>query len=77
MARIRKKAELPTKICAGCGRPFSWRRKWARDWPQVRYCSRRCAAQGAGANELATTHRNRVAPPFDRTAEPWRNIGEP
>ncbi|WP_084621437.1 DUF2256 domain-containing protein [Luteibacter yeojuensis] len=37
-----KKPFLPQKICASCGRPFSWRRKWARDWEQVRYCSERC-----------------------------------
>jgi hypothetical protein len=29
----------PDKICARCGRPFSWRKKWERDWDQVRYCS--------------------------------------
>ncbi|MAK83825.1 DUF2256 domain-containing protein [Phenylobacterium sp.] len=44
MARMRQKADLPTKVCAACGRPFAWRRKWARDWPQVKYCSDRCRA---------------------------------
>ncbi|WPZ36861.1 DUF2256 domain-containing protein [Thalassobaculum sp. OXR-137] len=37
-----RKPTLPTKICAACGRPFAWRRKWARDWESVRYCSDRC-----------------------------------
>ncbi len=32
----------PDKICETCGRPFSWRKKWARDWDQVRYCSQAC-----------------------------------
>ena len=32
----------PTKICAKCGRTITWRRKWARDWDQVIYCSARC-----------------------------------
>ncbi|WP_336985039.1 DUF2256 domain-containing protein [Asaia sp. HN128] len=36
------KANLPEKICPVCHRPFSWRRKWARDWDQVRYCSDAC-----------------------------------
>ncbi len=40
-----KKAELPTKTCATCGRPFTWRKKWARDWENVRYCSERCRKQ--------------------------------
>ena len=42
MPRMRKKSELPTKTCPVCGRPFAWRRKWARDWEQVVYCSLRC-----------------------------------
>lgn len=42
MAKMRKKSELPEKICATCGRPFTWRKKWARDWDEVRYCSDRC-----------------------------------
>lgn len=32
----------PDKICATCGRPFAWRRKWAADWDRVRYCSKSC-----------------------------------
>ncbi|MDT7928138.1 DUF2256 domain-containing protein [Tepidimonas sp.] len=42
---MHRKPHLPTKICAVCGRPFAWRRKWARDWEQVRYCSERCRRQ--------------------------------
>ena len=42
-----RKSDLPTKLCAACGRPFAWRRKWARDWDQVRFCSDRCRAAGA------------------------------
>ncbi len=38
----RKKGQLPTKICATCGRAFEWRKKWAKNWEQVRYCSERC-----------------------------------
>ncbi len=39
---MRRKADLPTKICATCGRPFAWRKKWAKVWDEVRYCSDRC-----------------------------------
>ncbi|QZH75201.1 MAG: DUF2256 domain-containing protein [Erythrobacter sp.] len=42
MARMRKKADLPSKICESCRLPFTWRKKWERDWEQVRYCSERC-----------------------------------
>ncbi|MFM7124927.1 MAG: DUF2256 domain-containing protein [Actinomycetes bacterium] len=30
------------KTCATCKRPFEWRKKWAKVWDQVRYCSDRC-----------------------------------
>lgn len=36
------KSNLPTKICDVCQRPFAWRKKWARDWDAVRYCSAKC-----------------------------------
>ena len=35
-------AQRPSKTCPVCGRPFSWRKKWARDWEQVVYCSDAC-----------------------------------
>lgn len=31
-----------TRVCVHCGRSFSWRAKWAKDWVNVRYCSARC-----------------------------------
>jgi hypothetical protein len=42
MAKMRKKSDLPQKDCATCGRPFTWRKKWAKVWDDVRYCSDRC-----------------------------------
>ena len=42
MPKMRAKSDLPTKTCAACGRPFTWRKKWAKDWDQVRYCSDAC-----------------------------------
>ncbi|MEM6463767.1 MAG: DUF2256 domain-containing protein [Pseudomonadota bacterium] len=39
---MHRKPNLPSKICAACGRPFFWRRKWAACWEDVKYCSRRC-----------------------------------
>lgn len=37
-----KKRDLPVKPCITCGRPFTWRKKWERVWPEVKYCSDRC-----------------------------------
>ena len=31
-----------TKICPACNRPFAWRKKWAKVWEQVKYCSEAC-----------------------------------
>jgi hypothetical protein len=42
------KQSLPSKPCAVCGRPMSWRKAWAKNWEQVRYCSDACRkAKGA------------------------------
>jgi hypothetical protein len=42
MPRGIDKADLPTKTCPICARPFSWRRKWAAVWSEVIYCSEKC-----------------------------------
>jgi hypothetical protein len=40
--RFRNPHGLPTKVCRACGKPFTWRKKWDRDWEQVVYCSDKC-----------------------------------
>ncbi|MAH37085.1 MAG: hypothetical protein CL560_04590 [Alphaproteobacteria bacterium] len=45
MAKMRKKSTLPTKQCRTCNKPFSWRKKWTKDWENVIYCSERCKRQ--------------------------------
>ncbi|SDJ97927.1 DUF2256 domain-containing protein [Flavobacterium noncentrifugens] len=37
-----KKANLPFKICPICKFRFSWRKKWAKNWDEVKYCSEKC-----------------------------------
>ena len=39
---MRRKGDLPTKTCRHCGRPMAWRKKWAKVWDEVKYCSERC-----------------------------------
>lgn len=46
-ARGAKGGARPEKVCVACGRPFAWRKKWERDWENVRYCSDRCRGKGA------------------------------
>ena len=48
MPRMRRKADLPSKPCAACNRPFAWRRKWARDGDAVKYCSDACRRLARG-----------------------------
>ena len=55
MPPMRRKADLPQKVCVQCGRPFAWRKKWERVWVEVRYCSDRCRA------EARTTRRGDTA----------------
>ncbi|MEO1590264.1 MAG: DUF2256 domain-containing protein [Cyanobacteria bacterium J06632_22] len=38
----RSKSDLPSKMCPVCQRPFTWRKKWAKCWDEVKYCSDRC-----------------------------------
>jgi len=37
-----KKQHLPTKMCPVCNRPFTWRKKWEKNWDEVKYCSDQC-----------------------------------
>ena len=50
---MRKKADLPTKLCASCGRPFAWRKRWEKVWDEVRCCSDRCRRARSGMADRA------------------------
>ena len=43
--------EHEDKTCASCGRRIEWRKKWERDWDQVRYCSTACRRHGVTAED--------------------------
>jgi len=45
MPKMKKKKDLPLKHCPICKKPFSWRKKWSKDWETVVYCSERCKRQ--------------------------------
>lgn len=36
------KRSLPSKPCVTCGRPMTWRKRWARSWEEVKFCSEAC-----------------------------------
>ncbi|CAN5469782.1 hypothetical protein BH11MYX1_BH11MYX1_41460 [soil metagenome] len=48
---------LPAKVCATCGRSFSWRKKWARSWAEVAHCSDRCRSRRTRAEPLELESR--------------------
>jgi hypothetical protein len=44
------KQSLPSKPCVACGRPMTWRKRWARSWNDVKFCSQACRkSRGAPA----------------------------
>ena len=51
--KMRRKGDLPTKTCLACGLEFTWRKKWERDWEQVKYCSERCRRNKPASNSEA------------------------
>lgn len=77
------------KTCAGCGREIAWRKKWARDWDEVRWCSEACRRRGRRPvdeqleqvtlslleGRSGTVCPSEVARAVD--AEGWRDLMEP
>jgi hypothetical protein len=45
-------SERDIKRCVTCGRQMQWRRKWARNWDEVKYCSKACRT-GLSATDRA------------------------
>ena len=41
------------KTCATCGRTITWRKKWERDWPSIRFCSDACRSHKPTPQDLA------------------------
>jgi hypothetical protein len=67
-----RKRDLPSKVCPVCRRPFAWRKKWARVWDEVRYCSERCRRSRASGGATATTGADRIA--RDSSARQTRSV---
>ncbi len=42
MSAAARRANDGVKACLRCGRVITWRKKWARVWEQVQYCSDAC-----------------------------------
>lgn len=80
-----------SKTCASCGRRIEWRKKWAEDWEQVRYCSAGCRRHGVTEVDhrleqtivelLAGRARTSTICPSEAArivgADGWRDLMEP
>ena len=44
---------IAEKPCQTCGRTITWRKKWERDWDEVRYCSDACRRAKPGPADAA------------------------
>jgi hypothetical protein len=49
------KQSLPRKLCVACGRTMTWRKRWARSWDDVKFCSAACRKCGPVAGQAANT----------------------
>jgi hypothetical protein len=79
----------PDKTCAVCGRRITWRKKWERDWEQVRFCSAGCRRRGlddtdrrleATIADLLGARSGTICPSEAARAvdpEGWRELMEP
>ena len=43
---------LPSKPCAACGRPMTWRKRLAKNWDEVKYCSDACRLEKFAGDRL-------------------------
>ena len=50
---FRNPHNLPVKTCVVCQRPFTWRKKWEKDWDEITTCSKRCNSERKAANKAA------------------------
>lgn len=87
----RRTSPTQEKVCASCGRSFSWCKAWERDWEQIRYCSDACrrhrvtetdqALEEAVRGLLARTRTGGTICPSEAASlvgnDGWRELMEP
>ncbi len=44
------------KICQQCGRAFEFRKKWEKNWDEIKFCSDRCRQSSKGAGKKLILH---------------------
>lgn len=43
------KQHLPSKPCQVCGLAMTWRKRWEKNWDEVKYCSDACRRRKSAA----------------------------
>ena len=52
--REEESGEHAAKVCAACGRRMEWRKSWAKNWDEVKFCSDSCRAKRGGGTDAGT-----------------------
>lgn len=52
--REEQSGEHASKTCAACGRRMEWRKSWAKNWDEVKFCSDSCRSKRGGGTDAAT-----------------------
>ncbi|WP_062235762.1 DUF2256 domain-containing protein [Aureimonas sp. N4] len=60
MPKMKKKSDLPSKLCRECQKPMVWRKAWARTWDQVLYCSDRCQKEASRKRHDGMAQADRI-----------------
>lgn len=81
----------PDKTCASCGRRIEWRKKWEKNWDEIKYCSDACRRHKVTASDrqledkiralLDARSRDSTICPSDvaraMSDDDWRELMEP
>ena len=55
--REENSGEHAPKVCLACGRRMEWRKSWAKNWDEVKFCSDSCRSRRGGGTDAATGQR--------------------
>ncbi len=71
------KADLPTKICKTCNRPFTWRKKWEAVWDDVKCAVLGLPSPGCLSRIVLRQGEQRVTPSCRYCSERCRRARKP
>lgn len=48
------------KVCKVCGRSFSWRKKWEKNWDEILYCSDQCRKNKRFSGQTHSNYQEKI-----------------